>query len=249
MIQLTDEEKAIIQRNKDKLQNNQDVLDWIGGLSYSSDDGLELGETGSDNHHIRDFLFETLGDDLFNLITDGWWEKHKEFTFNYSQLTSINLPNITFIPSMTFLECYNLKSVDLPKVKIIGEEAFELCTNLKSIDLPNVDKIGASAFFRCVHLKSIDAPKVRVIEDEVFEDCLDLQSVSFPNLLEIRAGTFLNCESLVSVDAPKVLKLGDDAFTDCTDLESVNLPNIDMDCYDAIGDLLSHHQLRNLCLS
>lgn len=65
--------------------------------------------------------------------------------YGCSNLTGINLPNVTLIDSKAFYTCRKLRTINLPNVIEIMPEAFE-SAGFDVIDLPSVTSIGYDAF-------------------------------------------------------------------------------------------------------
>ena len=62
---------------------------------------------------------------------------------------------VTFIPNSAFYKCTNLTNVELDDVTEIGSNAFQGCSSLISIDLGSVTSIGSHAFDSCTNLAHI----------------------------------------------------------------------------------------------
>ena len=72
------------------------------------------------------------------------------YKFYGSGLTTVNLPECTFIDNYAFEKCNNLTTINLPKCTSIGPYAFDHCTNLTTIILSNnqVLTLGETDTFR-----------------------------------------------------------------------------------------------------
>lgn len=175
-------------------------------------------------------------------------------TFEYSGLTSINLPQqLKSIGEKAFMRCTELNSIVIPEsVKAIGLGAFVFCKKLTTVTLPkqlstiendlffgcgnlasitlpqNITSIGESAFTGCTSLTSIQIPdKVETINVYAFKNCYNLTSVQLPNNLEfISPHTFEDCWALTSITLPEALEgIYDNAFYGCTSLASIRFPD------------------------
>lgn len=79
----------------------------------------------------------------------------EEYAFSDSDLTSIDLGNVTSIGTLAFFECDKLTYVNLSHVTSIGHLSFVGCTNLNSVDLSSVTSIGTNAFATCNNLTDV----------------------------------------------------------------------------------------------
>lgn len=177
-----------------------------------------------------------------------------EEAFEFSDLTSVNLPNsITRIGKEAFYGCRNLTSIVIPNcVSIIGPYAFDECEALASITIPsgltiiesgvfggckalssitipeNVNSIGGEAFMECEALSSIAIPNsVTMIGNNAFNNCCNLTSITIPNSVSrIEPGVFGGCKALSSIIIPESVNyIGKGAFGGCESLSSVTIPN------------------------
>lgn len=136
MIQLTDREKDLINRNKSYLKNN-DIKGFCNQLANYNEDLCG---------RIMQFLLDN-GVPVFDYI-----EQIPDYMFYNAEFDSISIPDhITRIGKFAFMGCKNLKSVDIGNsVSVIGDAAFAKCTNLKQVFLPNSVKIlGKEVFKDC----------------------------------------------------------------------------------------------------
>ena len=124
----------------------------------------------------------------------------KTFAFHEQKsLTSINLPNCSYIGSHAFENCFSLASINLPNCSYISYGAFNNCSALTSINLPNCSYIGGNAFVHCTALTSINLPNCSYISDGAFTECYSLTSISLPNCSYIGNYAFMRCYNLLSV--------------------------------------------------
>ena len=73
-----------------------------------------------------------------------------------SDITTISFgTGVKFIPDDAFKDCTNLTNVELDDVTEIGSNAFQGCSSLISIDLGSVTSIGSHAFDSCTNLAHI----------------------------------------------------------------------------------------------
>ena len=77
--------------------------------------------------------------------------------YNYTALTSINLPAATSIGQYAFYGCTGLTDVNLPAATTIGQYAFSGCSNLECVDLSGSAKptINTYAFNGCSKLNAV----------------------------------------------------------------------------------------------
>lgn len=73
---------------------------------------------------------------------------------------TLNLSNLTVIPSGAFTQTDILAIMFSPNLKTIEPSAFEHCVNLKSIELPDgLEDVGGNAFCDCYALSDISIPE------------------------------------------------------------------------------------------
>ena len=81
-----------------------------------------------------------------------------------TNLTEINLNNVTTIDVGAFSDCTSLTEVDLSKATKIGDGAFYGCTGLQKVNLSgitNADAIGNYSFIGCNKLDSVILPEAK----------------------------------------------------------------------------------------
>ena len=91
-------------------------------------------------------------------------------------ISSLDLTGYTSIGS-AFDYCYSLSSISMPNCSYIGDYAFNNCTNLSSISIPNCSYIASYAFSNCSKLTSISIPNCSYIGGAVFNGCYSLASI------------------------------------------------------------------------
>lgn len=130
-IQLTDEEKSIIARNRETLKKN-DLKHF-----YSR---IPNGYGG----RITQFLIER-GINVFDYFTEL-----PNYMLAGSELETISIPeHIDKIGKHVFENCENLKAVDIgDSVRVIDDGAFRGCSNLKRVFLPDSLRILGSNIFK-----------------------------------------------------------------------------------------------------
>lgn len=176
-----------------------------------------------------------------------WFYSNGGITF-YSyptKITSVNLPNVTFVgvyglaynSMLTYLslpkckqlmsnafEGCGLISIDLPSCSYILEKVFLDCKSLISMSLPSCVKIDVSAFAGCTSLTNIYLPICTNIASNAFNGCTLLSEVNLPACTEIRTYAFQNCKWISNVSLPVCKIIDRNAFDNCIRITDLNLP-------------------------
>jgi hypothetical protein len=139
----------------------------------------------------------------------------------------LNTGPLTELKVKQFFKCAELTSVDMPEVTYIGPASFKECPDLTSVDMPELTKVGHDAFSR-TGLTTVNMPKVTFlgIHGNVFANCPDLTTVNIPEVTKTGRGTFRNCPKLTTVNMPKATKIKGFAFFECTALATVDMPEV-----------------------
>lgn len=148
---------------------------------------------------------------------------------NYTNLVSIDLPELHGLAAYGCKGCTSLKEVHLPKLVNFGAGLFYDCTSLETIDLPLVETLGSSedgGFSGCTLLKNVNLPKATYIKKNSFYGCTSLETISLPSATEIGNGTLNGCTSLKNVNLPEATTVGVNAFFNCTSLKTLDLPKV-----------------------
>ena len=159
----------------------------------------------------------------------------RSFAFERANITSIKFPSsLVSMGSNAFRYCSNLTSVDLSNVTDISHAAFYCCSKLESIDLSNVTSIDSSAFKECDALKKVEtSKKLTSLGQSAFFDCSSLVEANIDGTdLHISFGVFRYCSNLnklnfgdgvISLSGPSVGGLTTSYMFDvCSNLEYVN---------------------------
>ncbi|MCL2061995.1 MAG: leucine-rich repeat domain-containing protein [Firmicutes bacterium] len=97
----------------------------------------------------------------------------------------------------------NITSINLENVTHIGAYAFASCTQLTSVNLFSLETLGEGAFASCYYLASVnfgDNNTLTEIPDNAFENCIELTEFTFPySVTKIGYGAFTGCTKLTSV--------------------------------------------------
>lgn len=161
MVNLTEEDKNLIQTYKSLLQKN-DIVSFLDKANrYDNRSG-----------HIGAFMLEK-GIDIFSNID----RIPSKFLFEF-QLDKVTIPDhIQSIGDLAFGNS-ELKEVVIGNgVKVIGKHAFSGCEKLTSVTLgESVSKIGERAFSGCPNLKEIYLPdSVSQLGYKIFENNNDVR--------------------------------------------------------------------------
>jgi hypothetical protein len=123
------------------------------------------------------------------------------------------------VPVGAFSKCKALTTVAIPNCTFIGRYAFAECTSLATIGLPRCcTDIGERAFRGCSSLVGVRIPQgCTSVADGVFEGCASLAAVSIPQgCRRIGAWAFWGCKALSTVAIPEsCTTIGEWAFLCC----------------------------------
>ena len=137
-------------------------------------------------------------------------------------LSTVDLPNVSSIPTGAFLNCSNLASVNVPYSHSVGYNAFQNCGALTEINLPVCYSVGDTAFYNTA-LTAIDLPECTDIGQQAFASLFNLSSVNIPKCKRLGYGAFQNAV-ITEIDLPMCESLGDHSFSYCGNLTTANLP-------------------------
>ena len=179
------------------LANTESFADYI-----SKEDCSSLSSVKVVTEHIPDAYFKG-----YNAISsynfDGVAKVGAE-AFCGTNLTRVSLgTSVNEIGSGAFRNNTELTTVDLSKVSFVPDFAFEGCTSLDSVKSnSSIGVLGDSAFKGCALLRYVDMDNCSYVGQNAFEDCKRL-SVSLGNGIgTIKKNAFKNCSnlSLVEID-------------------------------------------------
>lgn len=144
-------------------------------------------------------------------IADEVFRKHTE-------LTTVELPYVTYVRAKAFAGCTALTQAELPSVVQVGENAFAGCTALEEWTAgENLATIGSRALAQSALRTLSLGSKVTAVPEGLCYDCNLLELVDLEGrVTEIGAWAFEGCEALQTVTGTENLKtVGDYAFSDC----------------------------------
>ncbi|MBQ7387529.1 MAG: leucine-rich repeat protein [Clostridia bacterium] len=137
-----------------------------------------------------------------------------------TNITSINLPNVTSVGSYAFSECTKLSSVKLGALTYIGDFAFE---NTAITVLPNISYDSLEYFGRFAFAKT------------------DITSVSIPDGVTLPTGAFMNCPKLKSITLGDDVTVGAYAFATDASVLSVKTPYYNELYYEQGGKFIYYY--------
>ena len=173
------------------------------------------GVTVIPDHHE----FEGQGSSIFGQV-----KKTYGTVENVTQLSSVNLPDVTEIGAQAFYGCSNLTSITAPKVQSIGNWGLQR-TAITSIDMPLLKEAGLAAFQRTA-LTEVSLPSLETAEAVAFGGCEQLRTVDLPKLQNLSQQLFIDCTSLVSVNVPAATSMSNEVFRYCSELVSITLSGV-----------------------
>lgn len=207
----------------------------LDGITYTATSATEAEVSDADNTVTTAVIPESveIDGDILTVTAIG------EEAFEYSKITSVELPNtVTEIKSMGFYNCSlaqvkwgtglktigrygfgytKMSSVALPEgLEYIYDSAFYNCNSLTSIEFPStLREIGPSCFYKVPLTKVVLPAGLEVLGKNAFLHCSQLTEVTLnEGLVSIGAGTFFGT-AITSLDIPStVTTIGDEAFYD-----------------------------------
>ena len=202
------------------------VFYLVNGLSYVSfPNAVSVGFSA--------FYYSGLtGADLPNVETIG------NVAFKSTKLKSISLPNAWSIGEDAFASCHELTEIDFPKMTYLPSLAFSFCEKLKTVNIPKVNTIRNRSFSGCSSLSNIVLREVLSIGESAFYNCTNLTNVNIPLVGTIPKGAFENCTQLTKVDLHKVTSIGDQAFYGCENLTALIIRTTSTVCVTSFSALV-----------
>ncbi len=159
-----------------------------------------------------------------------------------TNLSDLNLPNLTVVNNSAFADSKFLTSVNFSSLENIPVYCFSKCPRLKYVSLPSAITIDDAAFMECFLLSELYLPKVEYLIStsgnkhgpydtlyiQLFGMCSSIQSISMPQLKEMDSPfCFYSCERLKNVDFPNLTNIDESAFYECYSLENINIPKVE----------------------
>ena len=144
-------------------------------------------------------------------IADEVFRKHTE-------LTTVELPYVTYVGAKAFAGCTALTTADLPSVVQVGENAFAGCSALEEWTAgENLATIGSRALAQSALRTLSLGSKVTAVPEGLCYDCNLLERVDLEGrVTEIGSWAFEGCGRLKTVTGTEHLRrVGDYAFSDC----------------------------------
>lgn len=147
-----------------------------------------------------------------------------------TSIKAISLPSATTLCRACAYYCHNLTSAEIPNVTYLGVNGFAVCPRLKSISIPKLKTVMEFTFTESEALTTVELPAATEIKAGAFSYCTALKTVNVANAETIGdsesnyTGPFYGCKSLAEISLPKAKMIGKTAFTNCTSLKSISLP-------------------------
>ena len=167
-------------------------------------------------------------------------ERIEDLGLNYSNLTELDLPKLTYAGYASFSENKYLAKVKMPSLNIVPDSAFNNCYRLEEVELDSAVELEDCAFERCWFLRNVYAPDVETMGDMGFAYCDNLREISLPNLIRMDGiYNFKWCSTLTKIDLPKLQNIPEQTFMYCYMLSDINMPKVEQIGYQAFYDTYS----------
>ncbi|HIW86352.1 MAG TPA: leucine-rich repeat protein [Candidatus Eubacterium faecipullorum] len=167
-------------------------------------------------------------------------ERIEDLGLNYSNLTELDLPKLTYAGYASFRENKYLAKVKMPSLNIVPDSAFNNCYRLEEVELDSAVELEDCAFERCWFLRNVYAPDVETMGDMGFTYCDNLREISLPNLIRMDGVyNFKWCSTLTKIDLPKLQNIPEQTFMYCYMLSDINMPKVEQIGYQAFYDTYS----------
>jgi hypothetical protein len=180
-----------------------------------------------------------------------------QYGLAYTNLTSIDLPNVISVSNYAFNSCSNLTSIYIPNAaNSIGNYAFYNCKSLTELSLPKATSLGQYTAGSCSALLNVYIPEVQTIGNGCFYACWYLTSIVAQKAKSLDTNAFSNCNGLSYADFPLLESLGQLAFNSCYPLKTLILrspsvcklvnTNAFQSCYRILGTKNTTHNPEGL---
>lgn len=167
-------------------------------------------------------------------------ERIEDLGLNYSNLTELDLPKLTYAGYASFSENKYLAKVKIPSLNSVPDSAFNNCYRLEEVELDSAVELEDCAFERCWFLRNVYAPDVETMGDMGFTYCDNLREISLPNLIRMDGVyNFKWCSTLTKIDLPKLQNIPEQTFMYCYMLSDINMPKVEQIGYQAFYDTYS----------
>ena len=154
--------------------------------------------------------------------------------FYHTSITTINLPNCSYVEDYSFYNCSSLTSVTFSEnFTDVGENAFENCENLNSFPY-KLNVIKKSAFSGCRSISDFDLSSAHYIYESAFRNCSGLTSINIVSSLNtLEKYAFQGCSGLTNIyienSVSYDMMIGAYAFNGCTNVVKCILKGEHMD--------------------
>lgn len=144
-------------------------------------------------------------------------------------MKTLTIPNVTFLGTMCFRHCSQLKTVTVPVSANIGKSCdaslkdYKLLFNLfkdRNSSIYYENNSGNVAFGDCYNLtEAILQDGITTVPEAMFSFCGDLKDITIPaSVKSVQDDAFRRCFSLTSINIPEVESIGKNAFLHCWNL-------------------------------
>lgn len=196
------------------------VLVAAGNTAYESQDGVLFTKGKTELMIYPPSKLE------INYTVPAQTNKIGNGAFAFSNITTIDLSNVTIIGSQSFINS-SIKAIDLQNITSIGNSAFKSCNGLTELTIPAISEIPYELLEYSNNITKVIIPSsVTTISSWAFNGCYKLTDVVLPaNLKTIEGYAFNGCTNITSIDLPSTLtKIGNSAFASCVQLKSAAIP-------------------------
>lgn len=167
-------------------------------------------------------------------------ERIEDLGLNYSNLTELDLPKLTYAGYASFSENKYLAKAKMPSLNSVPDSAFNNCSRLEEVELDSAVELESSAFENCWLLRDVYVPDVEIMGDMGFAYCDNLRKISLPNLLRMDGKcNFEGCSTLTKIDLPILQNIPEQTFMYCYMLSDINMPKVEQIGYQAFYDTYS----------
>jgi len=179
-----------------------------------------------------------------------------------TNLQSINLRNITYIPEYFFKNCTSLISLgETNNISRINKEGFLNCNLTGDLEFLSLIRLDTNAFANNINLTSIKfsadfiggvVDNYNALPENGFVNCTSLKTIyNYSNINRINSNCFYNCSSLETFDFSNIKYIGGTAFKNCTKLspDISTLSNIEImtdNCFSHCSSITGELHLSKL---